>query len=201
MPKLLVATGNRHKTEEFRQILSQVAGDWEVQDLKDHPQLVSPEETGLTFVENSRIKALAAADALGPDWLVVADDSGLEVDALDGNPGVWSARYAGPEATDADNRAKLLAELAARGTPAEGRTARFVCSIVLARQGQVLGEFLGKVEGRITDQEVGSGGFGYDSLFVPDGHEATFGELPAAVKNAISHRARASAGLVTYLLQ
>src|SRR4051812_10972292 len=105
--KLLVATGNRHKTEEIRAMLG---GEWVVEDLKDHPQLPEPEESGVTFAENAAIKALAASRAL-PGLMVLADDSGLEVDALYGAPGVTSARYAGAGASDADNREKLKGEL------------------------------------------------------------------------------------------
>lgn len=187
---LLVATHNAHKTGEMRAILADYFET--VTDLASLPGMDAPEETGETFAENSAIKALAASRAL-PEALVLADDSGLEVDALGGAPGVHSSRYSGDGATDASNRAKLLAELAAPGRAGAPRTARFRCVLTVARGGAVVARFDGTVEGRIAEAESGTGGFGYDSLFIPEGHEASFGELPEAVKNAMSHRARALA--------
>jgi len=187
--KLLIATGNRHKTEEIRAMLG--AG-FLVEDLKDHPHLPSPEETGDTFVENAAIKAISASLAL-PDVLVLSDDSGLEVDALNGAPGVRSARYAGESATDADNREKLKLELGELVKKGNGGlfTGRFRCCMVLALNGEVLGDFDGAVKGRLLLNEEGQGGFGYDALFVPEGHEHSFGVLPSEVKNSLSHRSRA----------
>ena len=118
---------------------------------------------------------------------------GLEVDALGGAPGVISARYAGPRATDADNRARLLRELAGDGVRGKARSARFRCVMCVARAGAVLGTFDGAVEGVIINHERGEGGFGYDSLFVPTGYCETFAQLPAEIKNRESHRARAVA--------
>ena len=181
--RLLIATKNAHKTGEIAAILGD---DWQVEDLTRHPEIAAPEETGATFAENAAIKAVAAS-RLFPGF-VLADDSGLEVDALGGAPGVTSARYAGPGATDADNRARLLRELRAFPSPA-----RFRCVIVVARDGVVLGTFSGAVEGAIVAEERGAGGFGYDPLFVPEGFTQTFGELPAATKNGLSHRACALA--------
>ena len=184
--RILIATRNAHKTGEIAAIL----GDgWEVSDLNGHPEVPSPEETGETFAENAAIKAEAASRVFA-GW-VLADDSGLEVDALRGAPGVRSARYAGDGATDADNRAKLLRELA--GVAAGERVARFRCAMVLAEAGVVCGTFEGAVEGMILEAERGEGGFGYDALFVPQGWTETFAELPASAKNALSHRARALA--------
>ncbi len=185
---LLVATHNAHKTAEFRAILA--AHFEEVADLTALPGTTPPEETGATFAENSAIKALAASRGM-PAALVLADDSGLEVDALGGAPGVHSSRYSGEDATDASNRAKLLAELARPEHAAAPRSARFRCVLTVAKGGEILGQFDGTVEGRIAEAEAGEGGFGYDSLFVPDGHEFSFAELPEAVKNGMSHRARA----------
>lgn len=193
MPALLIATKNAHKTAE---IAAMLAG-WEVSDLTAHPEIAAPEETGETFAENAQIKALAAAEHF--PGLVLADDSGLEVDALGGAPGVRSARYSGPRATDADNRALLLRELQAEGARGKARTARFRCAMVLAERLTVLGTFEGSVEGVIINQEKGTGGFGYDSLFVPEGHCETFAQLPAAAKNQLSHRARALAGVAAFL--
>ncbi len=187
---LLVATGNAHKTQEIAAILG---SDWMLEDLRAHPQLSSPEENGTTFEANARIKAESASREL-PGVLVLSDDSGLEVDALGGAPGVISARYAGPSATDADNRERVKRELAGRES-----TARFRCCMVLARDGQTLGAFNGAVEGRILITEQGSGGFGYDPLFVPDGYTETFGVLPGEVKNQLSHRARALSQVIEWL--
>ena len=184
MPRLLIATQNAHKTSEIAALLGPA---WAMSDLNAHPDIPAPEETGETFAENAAIKALAAS-RLFPG-LVLADDSGLEVDALGGAPGVRSARYAGPQATDADNRAQLLTALA--GVPGKERTARFRCVLVLAEGGEPRATFDGTVEGTILDAERGDGGFGYDSLFVPDGFCETFAQLPAATKNTLSHRGRA----------
>ena len=187
---LLVATGNAHKTQEIAAILG---SEWMVEDLRAHPQLSSPEENGTTFEANARIKAESASREL-PGVLVLSDDSGLEVDALGGAPGVISARYAGPSATDADNRERVKRELAGRKSKA-----RFRCCMVLARDGQTLGVFNGAVEGRILITEQGRGGFGYDPLFVPDGYTETFGVLPGEVKNQLSHRARALSQVIEWL--
>lgn len=193
---LVIATGNSHKTQEFRALLGP---EWTIQDLSDHPGLPSPEETGTTFLENATIKALSASRILGPGYLVLADDSGLEVDALEGAPGVYSARYAGPKATDLDNRVKLLAELATRDVRGKARSGRFRCVLVLARGEQVLSDHSGAVEGILANEDKGVGGFGYDPLFIPEGYCETFGQLSAETKNALSHRARAAAKLVESL--
>lgn len=187
---LLVATHNAHKTGEMRAILGSYFD--EVTDLTSLADAVPPEETGKTFAENSAIKAVAASRAR-PGVLVLADDSGLEVDALGGAPGVYSSRYSGESATDASNREKLLAEMARPEVASAPRTARFRCVLTIARDGGILGQFDGAVEGRIAPVESGTGGFGYDSLFIPEGYEASFGELSEQVKNGMSHRARALA--------
>jgi XTP/dITP diphosphohydrolase len=192
MHRLLIATKNAHKTIEFAALLGP---GWEVTDLNAHPEIAAPEETGETFAENAALKAVAASQLF--PGLVLADDSGLEVDALSGAPGVRSARYAGENATDADNRAKLLRELdAVRG---KERRARFRCALAIAREGLVVAAYDGAVEGVIINSERGDGGFGYDALFVPEGYCETFGQLPAEVKNQHSHRARAFAKAVTFL--
>jgi XTP/dITP diphosphohydrolase len=187
--KLVIATQNAHKTGEIRAILGDLVE--EVTDLASCPGISAPAETGATFEENAAIKALAASAALGPGVCVLADDSGLEVDALGGAPGVFSARYAGPGATDADNRRKLLDALAATGARGRERAARFRCAMVLARGGKAIATAEGVVEGVIANREKGDGGFGYDPLFIPAGHCESFGQLPASVKNSFSHRARA----------
>ncbi len=193
MPSLLIATRNAHKTAEIRSMLG--AG-WDVADLTTRSDFPDVEETGQTFRENAELKALSASFRDPGSW-VLADDSGLEVDALDGAPGVISARYSGVDATDATNRAKLLAALAE--VESARRTARFHCAMSLAHGGVVEGAFDGAVEGRILREERGQGGFGYDALFVPSGFEDTFAELPVAVKNSLSHRGRALAKAITFL--
>jgi XTP/dITP diphosphohydrolase len=195
MKHLLIATSNAHKTQEIRAMLG--AG-WDVADLRAHPALPVPEETGDTFEANAIIKAESASAAL-PDVLVLSDDSGLEVDALGGDPGVRSARYAGEDATDADNRERLKAELGNIAEPAEGFRGRFRCCMAVARGGRTLKTFHGTVEGRLIGLEEGAGGFGYDPLFIPDGHDHTFGVLPADLKNRLSHRSRALSQVVEWL--
>ena len=190
--RIVIATHNTHKTGEFRELLG--AG-WLVEDLTAHPALPVPVEDGATFEENAGIKARSAAERLGAEVLVVADDSGLEVDALGGRPGIFSARYAGLGAGDAGNRELVLREMAGEAA----RSARFRCVLAVARGAEVVASFSGAVEGRLTEQAAGQGGFGYDPIFIPEGHEATFGELPAAVKNGLSHRARALGELLRWL--
>lgn len=179
--RLIVATRNAHKVEEIRSILHED----DVCDLSvvENPPVV--EETGVTFLENATLKAVAISKIT--EGLVLSDDSGLEVDALGGAPGVYSSRYAGEEGNDALNNEKLLREL-------EGvspRTARFRCVMVLARRGEVLADFSGSVEGEILREPFGAGGFGYDPLFCPEGYHESFAELGEEVKNSLSHRANA----------
>ena len=194
MPRrLTIATHNAHKVAEIRAIIGEV---WEVTDLAGHPDLAPPEETGATFAENATIKALAVSAHV--PGLVLADDSGLEVDALGGLPGVQSARFAGPGAGDVDNRRRLLRELAAIAPPRPW-TARFHCTIAVARSGEVLHMSAGTVEGQIIPEERGQSGFGYDSLFIPKGYAETFAELPCQLKNRLSHRARALFQVTPYL--
>lgn len=188
--KLIFATSNAHKTEEVAAILG---SDWQVEDLRAHPGVTLDEETGDTFEANAIIKAVSGTRGV-PGMLVLADDSGLEVDALGGHPGVRSARYAGEQADAADNRAKLKIELA-KLAPQERFSGRFQCCMVLARDGEVLHVTHGSIEGHLLTQEQGEGGFGYDSLFVPEGFSDSFGVLPADTKNALSHRARALAAM------
>lgn len=185
MTTLILATRNAHKTREFSEIL---AGDFIVRDLSEEPDAPAIEETGSTFAENAILKAVAISRRF-PD-LVVADDSGLEVDVLDGAPGVFSARYAGPYATDAENIVRLLSELRAV-SKTELPTARFRCVLALARDGEIVSSFEGAIEGVIVPSPRGGSGFGYDPVFQPNGFAKTFGELSAVEKNQISHRARA----------
>ena len=188
---LLVSTRNAHKVAEIREILGSA---FEVLDLSAITGVGEVDETGVTFEENATLKALAVSGHF--DGWVIADDSGLEVDALDGAPGVWSARFSGDGATDASNRALLLEKL--EGVRGKERSARFRCVIVLARADCKFAAFSGSVEGVIINQEKGEGGFGYDPIFVPEGHCETFAQLGADVKNALSHRARALAGLLAW---
>jgi XTP/dITP diphosphohydrolase len=187
---LLLATRNPNKTREFDELLGQA---FNVIDLSSFPEIAIPEETGRTFEENATLKAIAASKKLPS--LVVADDSGLEVEALGGAPGIFSARYAGENAGDVPNVNKLLRELQKRNVATETRSARFRCVIVLAQNGKVLGRFEGVVEGKIVDPPRGSGGFGYDPIFEPKGFDQTFAEMTAESKNKISHRGQAIAAL------
>lgn len=193
---LLLATRNQHKTRELRQLLGE---SFDVIDLGAFPEIEMPNESGLTFAENATFKAVEISKAKDP--LVIADDSGLEVDALDGAPGIYSARYAGNNASDAENVEKLLRELRTRNVAPEKRSARFRCVITLARNGKLLGTFEGVVEGNVVDPSRGTGGFGYDPVFQPIGFAQTFAEMPSDLKNKISHRAQAIAALRAGLRQ
>ncbi len=194
MIELLFATRNAHKTKEIQEILGP---QFQVNDLAEHPEIPHIAEIGRTFEDNAILKAVAVWK-LVPGF-VVADDSGLEVDALGGAPGIYSARYAGAAASDGEKIEKLLEELERVGAPKDARRARFRCVLALARKGEVLGVFEGVVEGQIADQPRGSGGFGYDPIFVANGFKRTFGELEPAEKNQLSHRARALEKLRVFL--
>jgi XTP/dITP diphosphohydrolase len=181
---LVIATRNAHKVREMGQILGDgVCLRW----LEDFPGVPEIPEEGETFEANATRKAVAVARALGLPAL--ADDSGLEVDALGGAPGVRSARFSAEGATAAENNAKLLRLM--EGVPQERRTARFRCVIAVALPGGAVRTAEGACEGRIAEAPRGTGGFGYDPLFVPEGYGETFAELGAEVKNRISHRGRA----------
>lgn len=197
MRRILLATGNAHKAEEFARMFAEAGLPCEVASARAVGGMPVVPETAGTFAGNARLKAEALRHLAPQGAWVLADDSGLSCDALDGAPGVDSAIYAGPRATDAENRAKLLAAL--RGVPAERRGARFTCHLVLLGPDGEDAEFTGHCEGSILAAERGAGGFGYDSLFVPAGHRETFGELPASTKDALSHRARAFAALAAWL--
>ena len=186
MIELVVATRNRNKTREIQHILGP---EFKVRDLEGHPDISEIRESGRSFEENAKLKALAASRQLPA--LVLADDSGLEVDALGGAPGIYSARYAGANATEREKIDKLLRELERVRATDDRRRARFRCVVALARNTTLLGAFEGIVEGRIANEVRGDHGFGYDPIFIPEGFEQTFGELPKEVKNAISHRAKA----------
>jgi XTP/dITP diphosphohydrolase len=191
--KVYCATGNPGKLREF-----QLAGELLNIDIEPIPNLKSipaPEETGVTFEENAKLKAVYySAFAPGP---VFADDSGLEVDALNGEPGVYSARYAGPDAHDVENNALLLERLKDKAT----RTARFVCVIALADKGTATATFRGTVEGEILREARGPNGFGYDPLFFYPPFGCSFGEAGAESKFGVSHRGHALRQLLEYLSQ
>lgn len=183
--RLVVASMNRDKLEELRELLA-----WpglELLSLRDVPGAVAPDETGATLLDNARIKARAAVALSGRAAL--ADDTGLEVDALDGAPGVHSARFAGPDASTARNTGQLLARL--KGVPPEQRGARFrtVCVVAFPDGREVVAE--GVLEGWITGEPRGNAGFGYDPVFELPDHSRTLAELSAPEKHAISHRAQA----------
>ena len=191
--ELVVATRNRHKTREIQNILGP---EFIVRDLAD-TEVPEIRENGTSFEENAKLKALVASRQL--PGLVIADDSGLEVNDLGGAPGIYSARYAGANATNSEKIDKLLRELGRVRVTDHGRRARFRCVVALARNGDLLGIFEGKIEGKISDTARGDSGFGYDPIFIPDGFEQTFGELPEEVKNTISHRAKAISGVAEKL--
>jgi XTP/dITP diphosphohydrolase len=192
--KLVLASGNAGKQREFAALLAPVGIELLLQSTLG---IDSIEETGTTFEANALLKARHAASGSGLPAL--ADDSGLEVDALGGRPGVWSARFAGASASDTDNIQRLLTELA--GVPWERRAARYRCVLALVRSAGDAAPLIaaGSWEGRIAMQPAGSGGFGYDPLFVPEGEQRSAAQLPAAEKNANSHRARALAALLAQL--
>ena len=194
MIELVVATRNTHKTREIQNILGP---EFRVHDLATHPEVEEIRESAPSFEGNAELKALAASRQLAD--LVIADDSGLEVDALDGAPGIFSARYAGANATDMDRINKLLRELAGVRAKTDPRRAQFRCVVALARNGNLLGTFEGIVEGKIADEVRGASGFGYDPVFIPEGFDQSFGELPGEVKNTISHRAKAIRALADKL--
>ena len=190
LPVLIVATRNAHKTQEICEII----GDrYKVLDVNDFPNLPTVDETGTTFLQNATLKAVAISREV--TGLVLSDDSGLEVDALGGAPGVWSSSYGGEEGNHPKNNTRLMAEMVGKSD----RSARFRCTMVMAEGGVVLADFSGSVEGKILEEPFGAGGFGYDPLFAPEGHEQSFAELGSEVKNALSHRGRALAKVAAWL--
>jgi XTP/dITP diphosphohydrolase len=182
--RIVLATGNAKKRAEIESILGGL--DVELVPMTELG-LVGPEEDGATFEANALLKARAIVEAVGEP--AIADDSGLEVDALDGAPGVRSARYAGPDAGDDDNNRKLMAAL--REVPTEERTARFVCAAAFVAPGGVERVVRGTMEGRLTDAPRGERGVGYDPYFVADGEQRTNAELSPQEKDARSHRGAA----------
>lgn len=184
--QLVLATTNLHKVRELRGMLKSLPRI-DLLSLADFPDYVAPEETGTTFEENATLKAVHAAKALN-HW-VIADDSGLVVPALHGAPGVFSARYAGKDATDLDNRKKLLEAM--QHLLEEDRQAFYECSIALASPAGLKKCVKGICEGTLLQAERGNGGFGYDPLFVKHGYSKTFAEIEESTKNRISHRRKA----------
>ena len=185
LDRLVVGSRNQGKIAEIAELLAGTG--IALLSLADFPDAPDPEEDSATYAGNARKKALALAAHTGLPTL--SDDSGLEVDALDGEPGVRSARYAGEGASDAERIEKVLNRLADRGV--QDSAARFRCALCLAAPGRVLLEVEAECPGRVAGPPRGSRGFGYDPVFTPHGEERTFGELPAEVKNRISHRGRA----------
>jgi len=187
MTGILVATHNEKKLRELKTLLKGFKGIkvMNLDNLKVTPPIII--EDGKTFRQNAVKKAVTMSEFFG--GLVLADDSGLEVSALYGKPGVRSARFARKNATDRENNRKLLNLLVK--VPEKKRSARFVCHIALARGGKLLGNFEGTVKGRVLPKPKGKNGFGYDPVFIPDSHDKTFAEMAAAYKNRISHRGQA----------
>ena len=193
---IVLATRNRKKAEEMKKILEQGAmSSVNIFTLNDFPECPDVEEDGNTFEENAIKKAVHASKCTG--MTAIADDSGLEVDALNGAPGVFSARYAGEAADDRTNLEKLLKEM--EHLPYKKRGARFVCCIALVSRGDVQ-TFFGYVKGRIGTEPRGKKGFGYDPVFYPEGYDITFAEMSEEKKNAISHRYKALKELQKYLV-
>ncbi|HEY0048038.1 MAG TPA: RdgB/HAM1 family non-canonical purine NTP pyrophosphatase [Pyrinomonadaceae bacterium] len=192
--EIVIATKNAGKVKELAGLLADLPVN--LRSLNDFENIVEPEETGVDFIANAVLKARDYARQTGL-W-VVADDSGLEVEALDNAPGVFSARYAGENATGEERINKLLSELNKTGN--ENRRARFVCAMAVADdRGEIRYVAEGDCGGSIVDTPKGTNGFGYDPVFVPEGFSETFGELSDEIKREISHRAHASKKIIAYL--
>ena len=184
--KLVIASTNVHKIREIRAMLKN-SPQWDIYSLIDFPDYVQPQETGTTFEENAILKATHAANELNA-W-VLADDSGLVVPALNKEPGVYSARYAGKGATDKDNRKKLLDAM--KELKENERDAYFECALALASPEKLEKVVSARCEGEIIEEERGGGGFGYDPIFLKHEYSKTFAELPEEMKNRVSHRRKA----------
>jgi len=191
--RLLLATTNPHKVREIRGLLTGV--EVELVALEDLAPVPEPEETGTTFQENARLKAMYYASAHG--MMTVAEDSGLTVEALDGEPGVRSARFLRPDASYAERFDEIYRRLAAR--PQVPRTARFICALAVVRGADVVFETTGTVEGEISDRPRGSGGFGYDPIFFYPPYGCTFGEVSEEDKLRVAHRGHAFRKLADWL--
>ena len=195
--KLFLASGNAHKAAELQSLADAAALPVEIVSARTVGGMPEVAEDTGTFVGNARKKALALRGKLPADAWALADDSGLCVDELGGAPGVESAYYAGPQGDGAANLAKLVATM--RGVPDARRGAQFACVLLLSGPGGAEHIFEGRCAGRLRHEPRGGAGFGYDPLFVPDGHEASFAELGDAAKNTLSHRARAWAKLAEWV--
>lgn len=192
--QILVGTKNAGKVGELRNLLADVPV--ELHSLDEFENVVEPEETGETFADNAVLKAVYYSEKTGLS--AIADDSGLEVSALNGAPGVYSARYAGKDSSNAEKIAKLLEEL--ENSESDDRSARFVCVIVLTNEkGEIIFQAEGVCDGKIADESRGENGFGYDPIFIPDGFDETFGELSSEVKSKLSHRGKAIAKIIRFL--
>mgnify|MGYP000343331196 FL=1 len=187
MEDLILATGNNHKAEEFAQLLDGLS--FQVRSASFCGGMPTVTEDGTAFAANADLKATALRAIAPANAWVLADDSGLEVDALDGAPGIFSARYAGPGASDRQNLEKLLAEM--RDVPGSQRTARFRCVLCLIDPHGHRTFYDGICNGQIATQPTGTEGFGYDPIFIPDAYEKSLAELGESVKSRISHRAKA----------
>ena len=194
--RVVLATNNEAKLAELRRIVATAAPDVQVLGLADVPSYPQPNETERTFAGNALLKARACLAATGLPAL--SDDSGLEVEVLNAMPGVRSARWAGPQADDAENNALLLRQLA--DVPSPERTARFVCAMAAVLPNGTEHVRLGIMSGRLVEAPVGQNGFGYDPLFVADGQTVTNAELDPAAKDAISHRGQAVRAIVPVLV-
>lgn len=199
MKKIILASNNAHKIGEIREILKDL--DFEIKSLKDEGIDIDVEEDGKTFEENAKKKASEIAEYLRKkgqsDFIVMADDSGLEVDYLNGEPGIYSARYAGEHGNDMENNKKLLKKL--KGIPVSKRTGRFVCVIALIDNNEKYISIRGEAEGIIKEELSGKGGFGYDPLFYYEPLNKTFSEMSLEEKNKVSHRGAALKKLRTEL--
>ncbi len=194
MPEIVVATKNIGKVRELKELLTELP--FQLKSLNEFPNIIEPEETGVSFAENAAIKAQSYS--LQTKSWSLADDSGLEVEALGGAPGVFSARYAGEHASDRERVAKLLHEL--DKTQDQNRLARFVCAMAISDdKGEIKFLSEGVCKGKIALSPNGTNGFGYDPIFVPDGFEQTFGELSSEIKQKISHRTRATEKIIAFL--
>lgn len=194
MSVIVVATKNAGKVREIKELFADLPV--QLKNLNDFPNIVEPEETGATFAENAVIKAQSYALQTG--FWSLADDSGLEVEALGGAPGVFSARYAGENATDQERTDKLLREL--NEAKNRNRSARFVCAMTIADENGAI-KYLseGICKGKIALSPSGGNGFGYDPIFMPEGFQQTFGELSDEIKQRLSHRARAAQNIIAFL--
>jgi len=195
--ELFLASNNGHKLEEFSDLLIEAGFALNLNSARVLGGMPEVDETAPDFEGNARLKAEALVGCIEPTAWVLADDSGLEVDALKGAPGVRSARFAGEDATDGANNAKLLKALTA--VEPSRRTARFRCVLVLLSGTGELKTFSGSCEGQIGLVEKGTAGFGYDPLFIPDGYDRSFAELGSEIKQQLSHRAKAFASMVAWL--